>query len=242
MELRRQQEDLEISEWLLFTEVDKQAFSRDFLSSDDKFIERCWNSYDSSQHLLLVKLTLSRPPEIAQRVFERLLLESLEPMGLKRCLQTYESATCIANNGPDKQPDAQFLPKRLPQPRTKEWPTVVVESGFSESPDKFMSDARFWLSQSNGEVQVVITIKISRSMPQIVLESWELVNDRARRTQVVTLSKGENHHFYIRGEPLIIGFDKLFLRQPSSPKETDISLGDSILEELATEVWEEQGF
>lgn len=242
MGLRGQREDLDISEWVLFTEVTQQAFSRDFLNSDDKIIERCWNSYDSYQHLLLVKMTVSRPHEIAPRVFEGLLLDSLEPMGLKRCLRTFGSATCVAESGSAKQPDAQFLPKRLPRARTKKWPTLVVESGFSESPSKLMSDARFWLTQFNGEVQVVITIKISRSMPQIVLESWELVNDRHKRTQVVTISKGENNHLYIRGQPLIIGFDKLFLRQPSSPRETDLSLDDSVLEELATEVWEEQEF
>lgn len=242
MESSRQQEDLEISEWVLFTEVNQNAFSRDFLNSDDKIIERCWNSYDSCQHLLLVKMTVSRPHEIAPRVFERLLLDSLEPMDLKCCLRTFGSATCVAESGSAKQPDAQFLPKRLPRARTKKWPTLVVESEFAESPSKLMSDARFWLTQSNGEVQVVITIKISGSMPQIVLESWERVNDRPKRTQVVTISKGENNHLYLQGQPLIIGFDKLFLRQPSSPRETDISLDDSVLEELATEVWEEQEF
>lgn len=242
VELHRQQEDLDVSEWVLFTNVTRQAFDRDFLNSDDKIIERCWNSYDSTQNLLLVKMPVSRPHEIASRLFERLLFESLEPMGLTRCLRSFGSATCVGANGSAKQPECQFLPKRLPRARTDEWPSVVVEGGFSESPSKLMSDARFWLEQSNGDVQMVITIKIYQSTPEIVLESWEHVNDRAKRNQVVTINKGENGHLYLRGQPFIIGFQKLFLRPPSIPRETDIRFDDHILKELATEIWEEQGF
>jgi hypothetical protein len=242
MELSRQQEEFEASEWLLFTKVNKHAFSRDFLNSDDSILQRCWNSYNSSQHLLLVKMTVSRAHEIAARVFERLFFDCLKPMGLDDCLQTLGSATCKAENGSAKQTDCQFLPHRLPRTRTKKWPSVVVETGFSESPCKLMSDARFWLSESNGDVQIVITIKISRSSPNIVLELWELVNDRVKRQQVVTISKGENNHFYLEGQPLIISFNKLFLRPPSILKETNISLDDAILKKIARKVWEEQGF
>ncbi|KAJ5836541.1 hypothetical protein N7447_002567 [Penicillium robsamsonii] len=242
MELSRQQEEFEASEWVLFNKVNKQAFIRDFLNSDDSFLQRCWNSYNSFQHLLLVKMTVSRAHEIAARVFERLLFECLKPMGLDDCLRTFGSATCQAENGSAKQPDCQFLPKRLPRARTKKWPSVVVETGFSESPCKLMSDARFWLSESNGDVQMVITIKIGRSSPNIVLELWELVHDRAKRQQVVTIIKGENNQAYLGGQPLNISFDKLFLRPPTIPKETNISINDAILKKIAGEVWEEQGF
>lgn len=64
---------------------------------------------------------------------------------------------------------------------------------------------------------MAITIQVGRSSPNIVLESWELVNDRAKRQQVGTINKGESNHVYLRGQPLIISFDKLFLRPPSIP-------------------------
>ncbi|KAJ5184301.1 hypothetical protein N7491_007831 [Penicillium cf. griseofulvum] len=82
-------------------------------------------------------------------------------------------------------------------------------------------NAQFWLAESKGEVQIVIAIKIGRSTPEIVLESWELVNDRAKRKQVVIISKGENNNLHLRGQPLIIEFDQLFLRQSDFPTETD---------------------
>ncbi|KAJ5381573.1 uncharacterized protein N7496_004001 [Penicillium cataractarum] len=242
MELSRQEEKFEASECVLFTKVNEQAFSRDFLNSDDTILQRCWNSYSFSEHLLLVKMPVSRAHEIAVRVFERLFFDCLKPMGLDDCLQTFGSATCKAENGSAKQPDCQFLPRRLPRDRTKKWPSVVVETGYSESPSKLMSDARFWLSESNGDVQMVITIKIGRSLPDLVLESWELVNDRVKRQQAITISKGDNNHVYLWGQPLMISFDKLFLRPPSIPKETNISLDDTILKKIARNVWEEQGF
>ena len=242
MELSSQKEGSEASEWVLFSKVNKQAFSRDFLNSDDRLLQRCWNSYDSSQHLLLVKMTVSRAHEIAARLFERLFFDCLKPMGLNKCLASFGSATCEAENGSAKHPDCQFLPKRLPRARTKKWPSLVVETGFSESPSKLMSDARFWLSESNGDVQMVITIKIGRSSPNIKLESWELVNDRAKRQQVVTISKGKNNQVYLEGQPLIIRFKKLFLRPPSLQREMDISLDNAFLMEIAENVWEEQGF
>lgn len=241
MELSHQQEEFEASEWVLFNKVNKQAFSRDFLNSDDSILQRCWNSYDSSQQLLLIKMTMSRAHEIAARVFERLLYDCLKPMDVDDYLKSFGSATCTAENGSAKQPDCQFLPNRLPRARTNKWPSVVLETGFSESPSKLRSDARFWLLESNGDVRMVITIKISRSSPNIVLESWEFVSNRVERQQAVTISKGENNHVYLNGDPLIISFDKLFLRPPSIPRETNISIDDAILKKIARNIWEEQG-
>ncbi|KAJ5602354.1 hypothetical protein N7537_005310 [Penicillium hordei] len=241
MEQSRHQDEFEASEWVLFTQVNKQVFSRDFLNSDDSILHRYWNSYDSSQHLLLVKMTVSRAHKTATRVFEKHLFFSLIPMGLDGCLRTFGSATCEAENGSAKQPDCQFLPRRLPRGRTTKWPSLVVESGFSETPSKLMSDARFWLFESNGDVQMVITIKIGRSAPTIVLESWEQVDNRVKRQQVVTINKGENNFVYVDGQPLVIRFDQLFLRPPTIPRETDISIENTILIKISRDIWEEQG-
>ncbi|KAJ5507098.1 hypothetical protein N7527_009241 [Penicillium freii] len=212
-----QQEEFEASEWLLFSNINKQVFSRDFLNSDDSILQRCWNSYDSSQHLLLVKMTVSRAHETAARVFEKHLFFCLIPMGLDDCLRTFGSATCEAENGSAKQPDCQFLPRRLPRGRTAKWPSLV-------------------LSESNGDVQMVITIKIGRGLPKIVLESWELVDDRAKRQQVIAIKKGRNNSVYVNGQPLVIRFDKLFLRSPTIRRETDISFHSTMLNKIARDI------
>ena len=89
---------------------------------------------------------------------------------------------------------------------------------------------------------MVITIKIGRTSPNIVLESWELVENKVKRQQVITIRKGDNNHIYLWGQPLIISFDKLFLRPPSILKEKDITLDDDILKKIARNIWQEQGF
>lgn len=103
-----------------------------------------------------------------------------------------------------------------------------------------MSDARVWLSKSNGDVQMVITIKIGRSLPNIVLESWELVDDRVKCQQGITINKGRNNSVYVDGQPLVIRFDKLFLRSPAIRRETDISFHSTMLNKIARDSWEEQ--
>ncbi|KAJ5171783.1 hypothetical protein N7492_004376 [Penicillium capsulatum] len=119
------------------------------------------------------------------------------------------------------------------------WPSVVVEVDFSDSPSMRISDAQFWLSGSNSnKVKIVITTRIGRISPEIVLEKWELMDDRAERQQVVAVSKGQHNRVY-KGEPLIIDFDKLFLRLMDDPREKDIPLCKAILEEFASEIWEE---
>ncbi|KAJ5188883.1 hypothetical protein N7491_005204 [Penicillium cf. griseofulvum] len=242
MELRRQEEEFDVSEWVLFANVNQQTFSRDFLNSDNEILQRCWNSYDSLENLILVNMSASRPHEVATRQFERHFLKSLEPMRLDNAVQTFGSATCVAPDGSAKQPDCQYLPRKLPRGRGKKWPSVVVESGFSESPSKFMSDARYWLTRSNREVQTVFTIRIGRSNPEIIIESWKLVDDRVKRQQQIKVHKGENKHIYVWGHSLILGFSDVFLRPASLARETDIRFDDHILKEFAEMVWDEQEF
>lgn len=221
--------------------TDEWSFRRSFLDSDDKTIQRRWSSYDSSLNLLLARLPTSRPHEIALHEFDTCLLDSIKPMGLCGSLRKFGSATVRAESGSSKQPDLQYLPKRLPPGRTKQWPTMAVEIAYSEATSKLLSDTRFWPHESGGDVQTVITITIGRSMPRIALESWELYDGRLKRQQVVSIAKGENQHVYLEDQPLVIGFEKLFLRLPEGPRETDIGLVEEALRSIAQEVWYEQG-
>ncbi|KAJ5081505.1 hypothetical protein NUU61_009769 [Penicillium alfredii] len=242
MQSRRYQKDPNINYWILFTGVDPRAFTRDFLNSNDKNMYRCWNSYDISQHLLLVRMPNSVAHEIAHGTFERKLFEALLPMSLEDRLESLRSTPFRAQSGAGKQADSSFAPDQLPQGRTDYWPTLVVETGFSESSSKLFSDVRWWLNESGGDVKMVLTIEIDRNRPQIVLEIWVLENSRMQRQQVVTVYKGNNNHVYLQGQPLVIDFEKLFLRPANTPRETDITLDDPALKKIATSVWKKQNF
>lgn len=41
---------------------------------------------------------------------------------------------------------------------------------------------RLWLHESQGDVKIVLTLAINRQMPEIVIEKWELNDNRPYRT------------------------------------------------------------
>lgn len=121
-------------------------------------------------------------------------------------------------------------------------PTVVLEVALSETQSKLSSDMRFWLNQSHGSVKVFLTLAIKYKGPQITLEKWELRNDRQHQTRRVDISVGTNKQIRVDGGPLVIEFEKLFLRPAEDAREDDITINTDIFEELATEIWKEQEF
>lgn len=232
------------SEWVLFTDLDEKTFTRDFLNSADETHQiNDWTtncpSYDSSLCLLLTKMRLS-PHEVASEVFETLLFSALQPMGLHRAVRHLRSTTVEGTSG-RKEPDGSWAPYRLPRGHPKNIPTVVLEAALSETQSKLSSDVRFWLHQSHGGVKVVLTLAVDRNGPKITLEKWELRDDRPHRTGRVDISMGTNKT-RVHGGPLVIEFEKLFLRPSENPKETDIMINTTMLEELADAIWKEQEF
>ncbi|KAJ5096317.1 hypothetical protein NUU61_005673 [Penicillium alfredii] len=227
MQCHRQQEDLGFSEWILFTGVEPQAFTRDFLNTNDKNILRSWSAYDKTLRLLLAIMPVSPAHGAAATAFDRQLFEALKPLGLDESIRSTGPATRSGEHGA-RQPDCQFLPNRRPSGRTDDWPSLVVEVAFSESPSKLNASVRYWFQESKGDVKTVITLRINQTRPSLVFEKWENNNGRERRQQVVAVQKGENNHVYVQPQngALTIDFDKLFLRQPSQPRETDIQFGE----------------
>ncbi|KAJ9296179.1 hypothetical protein DTO271G3_5320 [Paecilomyces variotii] len=226
-EWRKLEENMQDSEWVLFTDVDKETFTRDFLNSSDNIILRSWNSYDKSKHFLLTKMPVSLAHEAAVSEFAEAFLEVLRPMGLHDKLYKRGSATRYNDKGA-KQPELQFTPKQPPVHYPKYWLTVVVEVAVTEPASKLKSDIRYWLGQSNGGVEVVMTLQAKRDTPEIILEKWEPANNGnrcPRRKQRVIVYKGSNDTIKVDGGPLIIDFEKLFLRPPGTPKEKNIELG-----------------
>lgn len=89
-------------------------------------------------------------------------------------------------------------------------------------------------------MRIVFTLEVDRKMSTVTINKWEFCNEQPCRTQHVEVKKGEASSVRVSGGPLIIEFDKLFLRQPNSPKETDIQLDAETLRSLAISIWETQ--
>lgn len=106
-----------------------------------------------------------------------------------------------------------------------------------------MSDVRWWLRQLNGATEAVLILKVDHNIPKVILEKWiRDGNGRSHRETSITARKGANNTINIDNGPLIIGFEQIILRSPTTPKETDVVFSDEELREIATCVWIEQDF
>lgn len=80
-----------------------------------------------------------------------------------------------------KQADQAFLPSSRFSPISPTWmcPTLVIETGVSQSLPRFRENAKWWFENSNGDVRMVLILTISES--NIRFEKWQLAPPNAPR-------------------------------------------------------------
>lgn len=221
--------------FILFS-ISEQDFTRDFLySSSRDLFSKSWSTYSASEELLLIKM-MGPEHAAALGAFQDAFCAAVEPTGLRRTLKGFPGKTMQGTNR-RKQGDGGWAPKRPPRGRSKKWPTVVLEVAVSETHSKLLSDVRFWLYESQGDVNVVLGLTFNRQTAKITIEKWELEDCRICRTQIITISKSQNGGATVENDPLVIEFDKLFLRDPETPRETDICIDCDELHNLADTIW-----
>lgn len=54
------------------------------------------------------------------------------------------------------------------------WPSLVLETGVSESLPRLHKDAEWWFANSDGDVRVVLILSTSKATRKVVLERWQL--------------------------------------------------------------------
>lgn len=76
--------------------------------------------------------------------------------------------------GTGQQPDNAFVPpSRCTTPvRSVGWPTLVIETGMSESLSQLRDDAKKWFADSNGNVRIVLLVAIKAC--RVDIEKWQL--------------------------------------------------------------------
>lgn len=200
--------------------------------------------YDESLRQLIIKL-VGGPHEVAGAQLSRAFSENFFRMGLKQQIVN-TSAKRIKEIPRSKEPDDSWKPLTLPPARSSKWPTLVVECGWSESLNRLRLDAEWWLAHSRGDVGVVVLVSVDRKEPKITLETW-IIDPTSRAllhtmcSQVVTISRDQQNAIITVGAPLVIEFEKTFLRPANPPLEHDITVSQQELEFLATVTWNEAG-
>jgi hypothetical protein len=158
-------------------------------------------------------------------------------------------------DGSQKEPDESYRPPV--RPNSRDWPTLILEVGRSETLAQLRRDADWWIEKSNGQVQIVVVIKLSTTTTttkRIHIEVWHSVpNPQNPQTAIraeppqqtvdITAPSGAalaNPTVYtVTGPPLILDFQRIFLRAPVAP-EADFSFGVADLQGLAAAAWGEE--
>ncbi|KAJ5948562.1 hypothetical protein N7454_001869 [Penicillium verhagenii] len=154
-----------------------------------------------------------------------------------------------ANKG--KQADQAFIPpRRLPVPGQRHgWPTLVIETGVSESLPRLREDARWWLENSGGEVKLHQADKVEfelwrlappnspRPLTRAFIDDLRRRNVNAFAPQAVGMQQMYCHHEadvflgsitgspIVKNAPMMLPFEGLYDRPPG-PLEGDLMLTD----------------
>jgi len=198
--------------------------------------------------------------EAVHRNFSKVLVAGVLGMGL--LWEFFElGATKFKTPRVSKEGDSAIKPLSM-RPHEADWPTIVLESGWSESLTKLRQDARIWLEDSRGDVKIVLLFSIGRTARTIIIEKWEncpvpanppvpanspvpanmpatrLTTRAAAQTptqiQAITIDSNSNT---VDGAPLTLEFRKIFLRQVIPPLEHDFTFTAQDLSVFATNFW-----
>ncbi|KAF7179160.1 hypothetical protein CNMCM7691_008091 [Aspergillus felis] len=236
--------------YVIFSNISEQTFMRDFGGSSEQI--HLYSDYFPQLQILVAKRPPTRATEQARMgINNAILVNRLASMNrnhLDDQLQILGRADVIT---PEriKPPDMSYLPEQLPAGRSDRWPSVVFQCAYSDADGKLANDAHWWLNASSRELETVLTISVWRKSKGITLEIWELISrptrgDPERKVpevvQKVVISKegSDDAPVCIIGGPLVVGFEKLFLRPAEEEKgERDIIIDGDELAMVAEHVW-----
>lgn len=229
---------INIPEYIVFS-IDAFTFEHDFLEPDTgpKLLH---STFNPTTNTLIIKMA-SHGHQMVADALNTAIKDALEPMGLKNAIYPYAGVK-LHINGLAKVPDGGWGPRR-PPPGSPRRPTVALEVALSESEVKLRGDVDMWLNPAMGNANIAIAVKLSRRRPFITVDKWERdqTTGQPQRSQRIEIRESESgDEVRVTGSPLTIPFDLLFLRNPDTPSEVDLTIGEAALQEMARLAWEVQ--
>ncbi|PKX93569.1 uncharacterized protein P174DRAFT_405610 [Aspergillus novofumigatus IBT 16806] len=118
---------------------------------------------DTQHQQVVIRIMPSKAHERVTGSFSNKLVLKLFEMGIRpdddytmNRASRYSGRTC------DKEADESLTPSRNPS-EDDDWPSLVIETGLSESEAQLRTDAHWWFSNSGYQVNTVILVHIKRS-------------------------------------------------------------------------------
>jgi hypothetical protein len=192
--------------------------------------------------LLIVKIPTAEHESAHRSLGNRLICKAVR-MGLPDGELHNVGATRFYGHKSSKEGDSAYRPYSLRLNKT-DWPTIVIESAVSESLRHLRFDANWWLTKSGGDVKIIIIILVNRAQLTLQIEKWELGPRTGKllltlrstqriptKMQEITIDSNA-----VTGAPLILEFDKIFLR-PAVPPESDFIFTAQDFSTWAARIW-----
>jgi len=155
--------------------------------------------------LLIMKLMPGVDHEETHLLFSHQFMDKLRPMGVSFADIIPVGAGRFYGRRSSKEGDSAFKPRsrRL----IKDWPTIVFESGLSESLAKLRSDAKWWLIESRGQVKIVVLFSVKPARREIRIEKWCLqppIGQRLSLRRNVTLVPTKMQGLVVTENPIAL--------------------------------------
>ncbi|KAJ5684654.1 uncharacterized protein N7477_000999 [Penicillium maclennaniae] len=212
--------------YVVFTHVDDRAFGECFEESREKLLMHACKTYNFTTHFVVLRMP-SRMHERAHRAFSAIF--DTWQRGQSNRLESMGGAE-------------QFLGRNPEEEKDPEWPTIVVEVGWTEATPALMKDCLFWLRESGEEVRVALSFKVYVS-GQITIQQWSLRHDpvRVESTQEITIVRKKSTEQHEISGSLTIPFEDVYLC-PKSPGDINFELTHDDMRGIATSVWKSLDF
>lgn len=119
---------------------------------------------------LIIKLMPSLAHEAAHLDLAELFQGLMSQMSISHAnrLAAIGGTRCFGP-GSSKEADTAYKPRSRPQAG---WPSIVFESGLFEGLPRLRVDARWWLVNSGGEVNIVLLISVKPAQMSLLVEKW----------------------------------------------------------------------
>ena len=243
--------------FLQFVGISKKDFQ--LIAADDTRIYKAARlSYCPQSRYLLVKMP-SQNHELLSQQFAAVIFIQIHLMGLDTEVDSCGGSTTDFGDW-IKEPDNCWMPS------TSRLPTVVLETGASESTPHLSNSARAWIEANGSTVQICITIDLD-AQNNFTIKVWERSptprhqhalrsvrpSGSAYVTQHIEIQRQHNSTARLSGWRYLPGgsvpTDRIslafsaFTGRPAQPgtMERDFVLGSADLERLAQKLWARQG-
>jgi hypothetical protein len=237
---RQQFQGYGLSEYLIFQHVPYNTFLQ-LIDNESSATFHCRSLYIHDSQILRLKITNGATHETAAGTFVRILDGKFTEMQLDEVVDSHASQTMQMGNI-SKEPDGSWGPV------SKDYVTLILEMGASESEHHVDLDAYIWIESEGSHVSQAITIKVAHGQADIIIQLWEARTIRQLRSirYQRAFKAQEVHISLIDNVPtasgcLQLSFEKIFERPPRpGTSEGDIIFTTDNLTYIAKRVWRRQ--